>query len=44
MKLLHITAGLIAIGAGAVALYALKGARLHRESGMISGAGAPTSA
>ena len=37
MKLLpiHITAGLIAIVAGFVAVYALKGARLHRKSGMI---------
>ena len=32
---IHITAGLIAIVAGFVAVYALKGARLHRKSGMI---------
>jgi uncharacterized membrane protein len=31
----HIAAGLTAIVSGAVALYALKGARLHRTSGMI---------
>jgi len=35
MKPLHIIAGLLAIGAGAVALHALKGGRLHRQSGMI---------
>ncbi len=32
---LHIVAGLIALAAGAVALYGLKGAKLHRKSGMI---------
>ena len=32
---IHITAGLVAIVAGFVAAYALKGARLHRKSGMI---------
>ncbi len=32
---LHITAGLIGIGSGLVALYALKGGSLHRRSGMI---------
>jgi uncharacterized membrane protein len=32
---IHITAGLIAIVAGFVAVYALKGARVHRKSGMI---------
>ena len=32
---IHIIAGLIAIVAGFVALYALKGAKLHRKSGMI---------
>jgi uncharacterized membrane protein len=31
----HITAGLIGIASGAVALYAIKGARVHRQSGMI---------
>jgi uncharacterized membrane protein len=35
MRLLHIVAGLIGLASGAVALYALKGARLHRKSGMI---------
>jgi uncharacterized membrane protein len=32
---IHIVAGLVAIVAAAVALYAAKGARLHRESGTI---------
>ena len=32
---IHIVAGLVAIVAAAVALYASKGARLHRESGRI---------
>ncbi len=32
---LHIIAGAIALAAGAVALYVFKGARLHRQSGMI---------
>jgi uncharacterized membrane protein len=32
---LHIVTGSVALGAGAVALYALKGAKLHRKSGMI---------
>jgi uncharacterized membrane protein len=35
MKLLHVMAGLTALLAGAVALYALKGARLHRRSGIL---------
>jgi uncharacterized membrane protein len=35
MRVLHIVAGLLAIGSGAVALYALKGGPLHRKSGMI---------
>jgi len=34
MKVLHIAGGLLAIGAGAVALYALKGAELHRKAGI----------
>ena len=32
---IHITAGLLAIAAGAVALFAAKGASLHRRSGMV---------
>jgi uncharacterized membrane protein len=32
---IHITAGLIAIAVGFVALFALKGAKLHRKTGMI---------
>jgi len=32
---MHIIAGLVAITAGAVALYAVKGSTLHRRSGMI---------
>lgn len=35
MRLPHIIAGLIGLASGAVALYALKGAKLHRQSGMI---------
>jgi hypothetical protein len=35
MKPIHITAGLLAIAAGAVALAALKGGRLHRRSGVV---------
>jgi uncharacterized membrane protein len=35
MKLIHVLAGISALLSGAVALYALKGARLHRRSGMI---------
>lgn len=35
MKLFHVMAGLTALIAGAVALYALKGAKLHRRSGII---------
>jgi len=35
MTWLHILAGLIGIASGAVALFALKGAALHRKSGMI---------
>ena len=31
----HITAGVVAIGSGLVALYVLKGGSLHRKSGMI---------
>ncbi len=33
--LFHIVAGLISLASGAVALFARKGARLHRVSGMI---------
>lgn len=32
---IHVTAGLLAIAAGGVALYAVKGSWLHRRSGMI---------
>jgi hypothetical protein len=32
---LHVTAGLLALGAGAVALVAAKGGALHRKSGLI---------
>ena len=32
---IHIIAGLIGLATGAVALYAAKGAKLHRKSGMI---------
>lgn len=35
MTLLHIIAGLIGLASGGVALYALKGAKLHRKSGMM---------
>jgi uncharacterized membrane protein len=35
MKVLHVMAGLSALLSGAVALYALKGARLHRRSGLL---------
>jgi len=35
MDLLHIVAGSTALASGAVALYALKGAMLHRKSGML---------
>ena len=35
LKPIHIIAGLVAITAGAVALYAVKGSTLHRRSGMI---------
>jgi uncharacterized membrane protein len=35
MKSLHVLAGLLALGSGAVALAVLKGGRLHRRSGMI---------
>ena len=35
MKLIHVLAGLSALITGAVALYALKGGRLHRRSGII---------
>jgi len=32
---IHVTAGLLSIAAGAVALYALKGSPLHRKSGLV---------
>jgi hypothetical protein len=35
MRLLHIVAALMGLASGYVALYALKGAQLHRRSGMI---------
>lgn len=35
MKLFHIIAGMLALGFGAVALYAAKGSPLHRRSGTI---------
>ena len=35
MKLLHVMAGLTALVTGAVALWALKGAKLHRRSGIL---------
>lgn len=35
MKLLHIIAGLTSLISGAVALYVVKGGKLHRKSGMI---------
>src|ERR1044071_40765 len=35
MKLVHVMGGLIAVVSGAVALYALKGASLHRRSGIV---------
>lgn len=35
MKPIHIIAGLLALIAGAVALYALKGSKLHRKSGLV---------
>jgi uncharacterized membrane protein len=35
MKLVHVMAGLFALLSGAVALYALKGAKLHRQSGTV---------
>jgi hypothetical protein len=35
MKLIHVLTGLTALVAGAVALYALKGATLHRRSGIV---------
>lgn len=35
MKLIHIVAGLLALAAGAVALYASKGSPLHRHSGAV---------
>jgi len=34
MVLIHIIAGVLALSAGAVALYAVKGSRLHRKSGL----------
>jgi hypothetical protein len=33
MRLVHIVAGRSGLASGSVALYALKGARLHRQSG-----------
>lgn len=35
MTVVHVVAGSIALVSGAIALYALKGARLHRKSGMF---------
>lgn len=35
MKAIHIIAGLLALIAGAVALYAVKGSKVHRKSGMV---------
>src|SRR5688572_29861530 len=35
MKSIHITAGLVALIAGAIALYATKGSPLHRRAGMV---------
>jgi uncharacterized membrane protein len=35
VKLLHVMAGITALVTGAVALYALKGAKLHRRSGIL---------
>jgi uncharacterized membrane protein len=35
LVVLHIAAGSVALTAGAVALYSLKGAKLHRKSGML---------
>ena len=35
MKLIHVLAGLSALIAGAVALYALKGGKLHRQAGIL---------
>ena len=35
MRVLHIIAGLAGLVSGAVALFALKGGRLHRKSGMV---------
>src|SRR5262245_59325545 len=35
MRGLHVAAGLVGLMSGAVALYAAKGAALHRKSGMI---------
>jgi uncharacterized membrane protein len=32
---IHVTAGLLSIAAGAVALYAIKGSPLHRKSGLV---------
>ena len=32
---IHVIAGLLAIAAGAIALYAVKGSRLHRKSGLV---------
>ncbi|MCR6686070.1 hypothetical protein [Pseudoxanthomonas sp.] len=35
LVVVHIAAGSVALAAGAVALYSLKGAKLHRKSGML---------
>lgn len=35
MRMLHVSAGLLALVAGAIALSVLKGGRLHRRSGMV---------
>jgi len=35
MKPIHIAAGILALIAGAIALYAIKGSWLHRKSGMV---------
>lgn len=35
MIYIHVIAGLLSLAAGAVALYATKGSRLHRKSGMV---------
>lgn len=35
MRWVHIAAGLVAIGSGFVALFVLKGGRLHRQAGRV---------